>query len=213
MPYPEQSKVTPIPSDLNRWNWGAFLLNWIWGLGNSTYIALLMFVPLVNIIMLFVLGAKGSEWAWRNRLWANKEHFVRTQRNWARAGFAVLLSIPLIMGLLFYLINSTITNSDAYKLSLNQVSADGRVKEAMGKPIEPGWLTTGQVTISGPDWFANLSIPISGPKCNGKIISRSNKIDGEWIIHLLIVKLECNSSTIIIINENNIIIPKSSTDI
>lgn len=57
-----------VPPEIMRWNWGAFFLNWIWGIGHSTYIALLMFVPLVNVVMPFVLGAKGSEWAWRNRV-------------------------------------------------------------------------------------------------------------------------------------------------
>ena len=54
-------KESVLPPELKGWNWGAFLLNWIWGIGNSTYIAFLMFVPLVNIVMLFVLGAKGNE--------------------------------------------------------------------------------------------------------------------------------------------------------
>ena len=31
----------PIPPEIDRWNWGAFLLNWIWGVGNNTFIALL----------------------------------------------------------------------------------------------------------------------------------------------------------------------------
>ena len=34
-----------IPAEIKRWNWGAFLLNWIWGIGNQTYIALLALVP------------------------------------------------------------------------------------------------------------------------------------------------------------------------
>ena len=67
-----------IPPELDRWNWGAFLLNWIWGVGNNTYIALLTFVPFVGIVMPFVLGAKGSRWAWRNGRWDNVEHFERT---------------------------------------------------------------------------------------------------------------------------------------
>lgn len=49
-----------IPPELDRWNWGAFLLNWIWGIGNNTFIALLTFVPVVGVVMIFVLGAKGS---------------------------------------------------------------------------------------------------------------------------------------------------------
>src|SRR6516162_11951094 len=34
-----------IPAEIKRWNWGAFLLNWIWGIGNQTYIALLALIP------------------------------------------------------------------------------------------------------------------------------------------------------------------------
>src|SRR5690348_2738425 len=58
-----------VPPEIRGWNWGAFLLNWIWGAANGVYIAFLMFVPLVNVVMIFVLGAKGNEWAWRKERW------------------------------------------------------------------------------------------------------------------------------------------------
>lgn len=38
-----QGKNATVPAEIDRWNWGAFLLNWIWGIGNHTFIALLMF--------------------------------------------------------------------------------------------------------------------------------------------------------------------------
>lgn len=56
-----------IPPELDRWNWGAFFLNWIWGIGNSTPMALLALIPGVNVIVMLVLGMRGSRWAWRNR--------------------------------------------------------------------------------------------------------------------------------------------------
>ena len=46
-----------IPAEIDRWNWGAFLLNWIWGIGNNTYIALLTFVPFFGFIWMFVHAA------------------------------------------------------------------------------------------------------------------------------------------------------------
>ncbi len=49
-----------IPRELDRWNWGAFFLNWIWGIGNSTLIALLALIPGINVIMMIVLGMRGS---------------------------------------------------------------------------------------------------------------------------------------------------------
>ena len=72
-----------IPAEIDRWNWGAFLLNWIWGVGNNTFIALLTLVPLLGLIMPFVLGARGSGWAWQNGRWDSLEHFKRVQRSWA----------------------------------------------------------------------------------------------------------------------------------
>ena len=79
-----------IPRELDNWSWGAFFLNWIWGLGNSTYIALLMFVPFVNLVMIFILGARGNAWAWKNRQWRDVEHFKRVQKAWALWGLVVL---------------------------------------------------------------------------------------------------------------------------
>ena len=38
-----QGKMAALPPELTGWNWGAFFLTWIWGIGNSTFIALLAF--------------------------------------------------------------------------------------------------------------------------------------------------------------------------
>ncbi len=62
---PGQDSLAVIPKEVRGWNWGAFLLNWIWGMGNGVWISLLALIPFVGIIMAIVLGVKGSEWAWR----------------------------------------------------------------------------------------------------------------------------------------------------
>jgi hypothetical protein len=80
-----------IPPEIRGWNWGAFFLNWIWGIGNSVWIALLALIPWVGFVMAFVLGAKGSEWAWAAKKWDSVEHFKRTQRTWAIAGLIIFL--------------------------------------------------------------------------------------------------------------------------
>lgn len=82
--------------ELDKWNWGAFFLTWIWGLGNRVYIALLVFIPGINIIMLGVLGMNGNLWAWRARRWESIEKFKRSQRKWAIAGL-ILWLMPLIL--------------------------------------------------------------------------------------------------------------------
>ena len=91
-----QGKSAVVPAEIKKWNWGAFLMNWIWGLGNNTYIALLAFIPLVGIVMVFILGAKGSKWAWQNKRWDSIEHFQRVQKKWAWWGVGITLVIIVL---------------------------------------------------------------------------------------------------------------------
>lgn len=86
-----KGKTAAVPDEVKRWNWGAFLLHWIWGYGNKTYISLLSLIPVVTIVMMFVLGAKGSRWAWQNREWDSIEQFQRVQRKWTLWGIFLWL--------------------------------------------------------------------------------------------------------------------------
>ena len=60
-----QGSASVVPAEITGWNWGAFLLNWIWAIGNRVWIGLLGLV--FGIIMAIILGAKGNEWAWQSR--------------------------------------------------------------------------------------------------------------------------------------------------
>ena len=91
-----------VPAEIKGWNWGAFFLGWIWGIGNSVWISFLEFVPYIGWIMAFVLGAKGNEWAWRYKKWDSVAHFKRTQSTWAKWGIGVACGMFLIV--LIYII-------------------------------------------------------------------------------------------------------------
>lgn len=82
----DQPNTETVPDDIRGWSWGAFGLNGIWGLGNRTYSALFAFIPLINIVMIIILGLNGRRWAWKNRDWESTEHFERVQRKWDLAG-------------------------------------------------------------------------------------------------------------------------------
>ena len=94
-----KGKSAVVPAEIQKWNWGAFWMNWIWGLGNKTYIALLCLIPLVGFVMIVVLGAKGSKWAWQKKRWDSVDHFQKIQKKWAWWGLAVFL-ILFVMSIL-----------------------------------------------------------------------------------------------------------------
>ncbi len=178
-------KDSVVPPELKGWNWGAFLLNWIWGIGNSTYIAFLMFVPLVNIVMFFMLGAKGNEWAWRNRTWRDIEHFKQTQRKWRNAGLILLF---VVFPLLFTLIGSML-KGEAFEQSMVSISKNTEVIEVVGEPIEAGYFVMGSIQTSGAKGEASLQYSISGPKGEADVYVQAYKEMEAWSLYNVIVHI------------------------
>lgn len=95
--YPEL-KENEIPAEIKKWNWAAFLLNWIWGLGNQVYIALLCFIPCFGIFVPFYLGFKGNELAYRIQKPQDLQTFIKKQRTWALWSFIIFTPLFCIGG-------------------------------------------------------------------------------------------------------------------
>ncbi len=90
-----EGTATVIPDSVKGWNWGAFFMPWIWGPVNRTYIGLLdlilIFIPPFSLVFKIVFGAKGNEWAWKNKKWDSLDNFNKIQKRWATVGFTIIL--------------------------------------------------------------------------------------------------------------------------
>lgn len=113
-----EAEAVAIPPEVKGWNWGAFLLPIIWGLSHRVWLSLLCFIPFVNIVMVFVLGAKGNEWAWQNQKWNSIEHFKKTQRTWALWGLGLL-----VLGIVLFIVTVLAAGSEEYATSAISSSA------------------------------------------------------------------------------------------
>lgn len=181
-----------VPPEIDRWNWGAFLLNWFWGLFNHVFIALLMFVPFVNIVMIFVLGAKGSAWAWRAKRWESVEQFKRVQRAWAIAGVIVVAALAVFTAFfaaMFFMVSGMLKESDAYRASVDSLRANVQAMERLGPPITTGF-PSGNVQTSGPGGSAQLAIPVEGQKAKGTLYVEATKSMGNWTTDRLELQIE-----------------------
>ena len=185
------TRRTSLPEELRGWNWGAFFLNWVWGIAHNTWIALLMFVPGVNIVMPFVLGAKGNEWAWQNNKWQSVEHFKRHQRIWARVGVGAAIGIPAFIGLIFFGVISIINSSDAYRVAQEELRFHPGLEKPLGHPVEPaGWLTMGNINIQNSTGWANLEFDVKGPRADGTAAVYLELANDIWSIKELRVVTE-----------------------
>lgn len=180
---------TELPEEIDRWNWGAFLLNWIWGIGNGVFVALLVFVPVFGLVMPFILAVRGNRWAWRKGRWDSIEHFKRVQRAWTKWAviiwIAVIVLFSAIFGGVFYLLS----HSEAYQLGVARLEASAEVANLLGKPITTG-MPTGKVATSGASGNAALSFSVSGPKGTGRAVLEATKKDGAWSLDSLKFKLD-----------------------
>lgn len=96
-----------IPKELNEFNWGAFILTFIWGIKHKAWITLLA-IPLIyfqlpfglNWLLLtglqFYCGFKGNMWAYQVDWWMTPKDFRQTQMRWGIVAVLLNISIPLI---------------------------------------------------------------------------------------------------------------------
>lgn len=174
-----------VPEDVKRWNWGAFWLSWIWGIGNNTWIALLSLIPFVNLVMPFLLGAKGNEWAWRNKPWTSVGAFHKTQKVWAIVGTCLVLTATVgtvaIVGGTFFAITSAVTGSEPYKLGLMQLEGSTEAAAALGNDIKPGWLTNSSFEETNGRGAMQIEMDVKGSKSTGKLfVSAKKENSSKW---------------------------------
>lgn len=104
-----------FPQELMRFNWGAFLLNWIWGVMHKKYITLLtipaMIIPFFGPLVLSIwFGFAGNKWAWESKDWLSVDEFNETQKMWVRLWFVIVLFVVLlfikILIVLFFILSA-----------------------------------------------------------------------------------------------------------
>lgn len=175
------SRLEPVPPEINKWNWGAFLLTWIWGIGNNTLVALLAFVPFINLVMPFVLGAKGSAWAWRNKKWESVDAFRKMQRKWALWGVAVWLACIAACFVVLFGVFASLKNSEVYTSAVSALRASEPARELLGNPVSTG-VPMGSIEVNADEGEAHLSFSATGSRGNGTVRVHAHKELGRWVI-------------------------------
>ena len=80
-------------------------------------------------------------------------------------------------------------STDVYREALARAKSDPAVIEALGSPVNDGFLVSGNTNVNGASGESNLTIPISGPKGKGTIYVLANKSLGQWNYSGLVVEV------------------------
>ena len=115
-----------LPPEIVGWNWGGFLLSWMWAIRNRVWAGLWALFPLpaVFIAVSIILGVKGTEWSWGSGRWSSVAEFKRSQRRWAIGGviFWVVLIAAVTVAILAV---ESSTSSDEFSHTMS--SDDGSI--------------------------------------------------------------------------------------
>ena len=89
-----------------KFNWGALLLTWVWGIYNKSLIPLLLapllFIPKFGSLIYFFFaiwfGKKGNEWALKNKSFKSLDDFNEYQKKFVYTAIAIsIINIILIL--------------------------------------------------------------------------------------------------------------------
>ena len=177
-----------VPREVQGWNWGAFLLNWIWAIGNRCYFGLLTFVPLFGLAVPFILGWKGNAWAWRKGDWHSVTAFRRAQRRWAQA--ALLTWCGAIVGAvaLYFGITASLKRTAAFELAQAAIESDPQVTQALGAPLRMGNIGGSISKNGGGGGQAELSFAVTGSHGAAKAYAGARQRAEQWTLeHLELV--------------------------
>jgi hypothetical protein len=91
-----------VPAEIKKWNWGAFVYTWIWGIGSHAYLTLLALI--LPGIWNIVSGILGNQWAWKSGQFKDTETFLAVQKTWNRAGLVqfIVTVASFVLGIVFY---------------------------------------------------------------------------------------------------------------
>jgi hypothetical protein len=101
-------------------------------------------------------------------------------RNWKWFVPTLLIVFLVLPVALLASIFAAMKNLDVAKESLLRAQKNALVVQKLGTPIAEGWLVSGSFNISPTSGDADLAVPISGPKGQGKIYVTAQKRAGLW---------------------------------
>lgn len=109
------------------------------------------------------------------------------------------IAIPLILmamfgGGIFYMFGKS-GATDLKAATVEQAKADPRVIEALGEPIDTGWLGESNVSINNGKTIVRLGVPLEGPKGNGTLHVDAEKTDDGWNFQRLEVEIDGSGET------------------
>lgn len=97
--------------------------------------------------------------------------------------FGLILLGALVFGGIFFAAGKLLKNNDPYRDSIAAVESNQEAIAALGEPVKPGFIPTGNFNFTNGEGEVDLAIPVSGPNGKGTIRVNGKKTAGNevWV--------------------------------
>ncbi len=103
---------------------------------------------------------------------------------------ALGLGCVLCCGGVFGGLVTTVKSSDPYVRSLTTTRQDPGVQQALGTPLETGFMPMGKISLDDDTGRADLSYTLTGPKATADVVVRATKSGSVWTFTKVLVTPE-----------------------
>lgn len=102
---------------------------------------------------------------------------------------------------IFSVVTGAIKSSQPYTDGLARAEASPEVAQALGEPIQSGWMVSGSINVSNDDGECDIAVPISGPEGAGTLSIKATKTDGDWTYEKMEVRVDGSGQRINLLEE------------
>lgn len=102
------------------------------------------------------------------------------------------LAIPLILVTGFGVGMAALVSqgSDVFGAAMDHVREEPAAVQALGEPIERGWLIQGNLSFENDEGEVDMSFPLSGPNGSGRLHVDGTKTGGEWRFRQIVLEMD-----------------------
>jgi hypothetical protein len=90
-----------------------------------------------------------------------------------------VLGIIGVVGMVTFF-GKVLKNNPPYKDSIVAVQSSSAAVDALGEPIKPGFMPSGNISVTNDSGTVEFSIPVKGPKGSGTIVVKGTRSGGVW---------------------------------
>ena len=129
------------------------------------------------------------------------------KRNWkwvvpVGGCFTLIIGAIILFSSIYFGVSNIMEESQPYEYALELINKDEQLIEVLGSPIEKGGMFQGNISWTNGNKVAKITVPISGPKGEGKLFIDATGEDDEWNYHE--IRVEVNDQEFDFLEESSL---------